>query len=203
MSTARIAALYTYPIKSCAGIATDTLRFDALGPLDDRRWMLIDQHGQFVTQREVSRLALVRPARVDGGLRVLAPGMAALTVGGTGGERLSTWCWDDRCAGFDEGREASEWFTEYVGRPMRLVRFDSTVPRAASRILLEIVSVRVERLNDISEEDAKAEGFMACPAASARFDFRLTWDSIYHNWAANPWVWVVEFKRVGGQPCLN
>lgn len=133
MSTARIAALYTYPIKSCAGIATDTLRFDALGPLDDRRWMLIDQHDQFVTQREVSHLALVRPARVDGGLRVLAPGMAALTVSGTGGERLTTWCWDDRCAGFDEGREASAWFTEFVGRPLRLVRFDSTVPRAASR----------------------------------------------------------------------
>jgi uncharacterized protein YcbX len=129
----RIAALYTYPIKSCAGIATDTLRFDALGPLDDRRWMLVDDRSEFVTQRELPRLALVRPARVDGGLRVLAPGLPALTVSGRGGERVSTFCWDDRCAGFDEGAEARAWFTEYLGRPVRLLRFDATAPRAASR----------------------------------------------------------------------
>jgi uncharacterized protein YcbX len=129
----RIAALYTYPIKSCAGIATDTLRFDALGPLDDRRWMLVDDRNEFVTQRELPRLALVRPARIDGGLRVLAPGLPALTVSGRGGERVSTFCWDDRCAGFDEGAEARAWFSEYLGRPVRLLRFDATAPRAASR----------------------------------------------------------------------
>jgi hypothetical protein len=95
---ARIAALYVYPIKSCAGIAVDAMRFDALGPLDDRRWMLVDDGDGFVTQRELPKLALVRPARVDGGLRVLAPGMPALTVAGRGGERRATHVWDDRCA---------------------------------------------------------------------------------------------------------
>ena len=133
MRTVRVAALYTYPIKSCAGIATDTLRFDDLGPLDDRRWMLIDQHQQFITQREVPGLALVRPARVDGGLRVLAPGMPALTVNGSGGARCVTWCWDDRCVGFDEGDAAAEWFSAVTGRTARLLRFDSTVPRASDR----------------------------------------------------------------------
>jgi uncharacterized protein YcbX len=130
---ARIAALYTYPIKSCAGIASDTLRFDALGPLDDRRWMLVDDRGEFLTQRELPRLALVRPARVDGGLRVLAPGLPALAVAGRGGERVATRCWDDRCAGFDEGTEARAWFSESLGQPVRLLRFDDTAPRTASR----------------------------------------------------------------------
>lgn len=129
---ARIAALYVYPIKSCAGIALDTMRFDALGPLDDRRWMLVDDRGEFLTQRELPRLALVRPARVDGGLRVLAPGMPALAVAGRGGERRPTEIWDDRCAGFDEGAEARAWFSEYLGQPARLLRFDATVPRAAT-----------------------------------------------------------------------
>ena len=133
MRTARIAALYTYPIKSCAGIATDVMRFDAMGPLDDRRWMLIVQHDSFITQREVPRLALVRPARIAGGLRVLAPDMPALSVSGTGGERCTTWCWDDRCAGFDEGPEAAAWFSEFIGRTARLVRFDTTAPRTADR----------------------------------------------------------------------
>jgi len=133
MSTPRIAALYTYPIKSCGGITSDTLRFDELGPLDDRRWMLVDDAGEFLTQREVPALALVRPSRLDGGLRVLAPGMPALTVPGTGGARRATVCWDDRCAGFDEGIEPRAWFSEYLGRPARLLRFDPGAPRSASR----------------------------------------------------------------------
>ncbi|MCX7227775.1 MAG: MOSC N-terminal beta barrel domain-containing protein [Burkholderiales bacterium] len=129
----RVAALYVYPIKSCAGIAVDTLRFDALGPLEDRRWMLVDDRDEFVTQRDAPRLAMVRPSRLDGGLRVLAPGMPALTVAGTGGARRSTRVWDDRCAGFDEGTEARAWFSEYIGRPVRLLRFDASAPREASR----------------------------------------------------------------------
>lgn len=81
------------------------------------------------------------------------------------------------------------------------------MPRAASRILLEIISVRVERLQAISEADAMAEGCLgklaeAAPAADeAREQFRDLWQSINgaDSWAANPWVWVVEFKRVGGE----
>jgi uncharacterized protein YcbX len=133
MTAPRIAALYTYPIKSCAGILVDTMDFDALGPLDDRRWMLVDEQNEFLTQRELPKLALVWPARVEGGLHVLAPGMPALRIAGEGGDRRTTHCWDDRCAGFDEGPAARAWFSEYLGRPVRLLRFDASAPRAASR----------------------------------------------------------------------
>jgi uncharacterized protein YcbX len=129
----RIAALYVHPIKSCAGIAVESMRFDAMGPLDDRRWMLVDDRGEFMTQRELPALSQVRPSRVDGGLRVLAPGMPALSVEGRGGERRATAVWDDRCAGFDEGDATAAWFSEYLGRPARLLRFDATAPREASR----------------------------------------------------------------------
>lgn len=133
MTGPRIAALYLYPIKSCAGIATDTMRFDPLGPLDDRRWMLIDRDEAFITQRECPSLALVRPARIGQGLRVLAPDRQALTVSGIGGHRRIAWCWDDRCGAFDEGDEAADWFSAYLGRPCRLVRFDTSAPRPADR----------------------------------------------------------------------
>ncbi|HGY4508872.1 TPA: hypothetical protein ACNVCB_002851 [Klebsiella pneumoniae] len=81
------------------------------------------------------------------------------------------------------------------------------MPRWASRILLEITGVRVERLNSISDADAKAEGccygrgggvpdFAVTPADH----FPTLWASIYgeESWKANPWVWVIEFKRVEG-----
>lgn len=99
------------------------------------------------------------------------------------------------------------------------------MPRWASRILLEITDVRVERLQDISEDDARAEGIergkdfpgwyrgpldgdsaglaeagrhFKIPTAFPKLAFRALWESINgpKSWAANPWVWVVEFRRV-------
>lgn len=95
------------------------------------------------------------------------------------------------------------------------------MPRAACRILLEITSVRVERLNAISEEDARAEGIIdggclncgepepcgcANPEPDATDAFAYMWQSIYgqENWNANPWVWVIEFKCIeGGDHATN
>lgn len=83
------------------------------------------------------------------------------------------------------------------------------MPRWASRIDLEITAVRVERAQEITEEDAKNEGVspddyegyehpdnptLSC--AAHRYSFRDLWQSIYANWDANPWVWVYEFRRV-------
>ena len=84
------------------------------------------------------------------------------------------------------------------------------MPRWASRILLEVVSVRVERLNDISEADAVAEGIIqqkttgwfSVPGingagTTARAAYALLWNSINGaSWNKNPWVWVVEFKQI-------
>ncbi|HBX7853881.1 hypothetical protein MKR01_29360 [Klebsiella sp. K4-154] len=89
------------------------------------------------------------------------------------------------------------------------------MPRWASRILLEITDVRVERLNTISEEDARSEGIIdggclncgesepcgcANPEPDATDAFAYLWQSIYgqESWNANPWVWVISFKRVEG-----
>ncbi|UEC03927.1 ASCH domain-containing protein [Burkholderia vietnamiensis] len=88
------------------------------------------------------------------------------------------------------------------------------MPRWASRITLEITAVRAERLQDISEQDARAEGIDKTAAGfwstygqsnvdgtySPRLSFQFLWDSINavggHGWEANPWVWVVEFRRI-------
>ncbi len=83
------------------------------------------------------------------------------------------------------------------------------MPRWASRITLEITGVRVERLNSMTEKDALAEGCLgghdSIPgyqySATPHEHFHHVWQSIYgaDSWQANPWVWVIEFKRVEGE----
>lgn len=70
------------------------------------------------------------------------------------------------------------------------------MPRWASRITLEITGVRVERLHDISEEDAVAEGVPRY--SGALFEFCQIWKALNGpgSWNANPWVWAIEFKRL-------
>lgn len=76
------------------------------------------------------------------------------------------------------------------------------MPRWASRITLEVLSVRVERLQEITEADAKAEGIVASSVGGElnhRGRFHDLWDSINgkrHPWSSNPWVWVVSFHRI-------
>jgi hypothetical protein len=78
------------------------------------------------------------------------------------------------------------------------------MPRWASRITLEITAVRVERLQDISEADAMAEGVLidgignpGGPMRVSQRAFKIFWQVINgpESWAANPWVWVVEFRK--------
>ncbi|PBP44229.1 hypothetical protein [Pseudomonas syringae] len=106
-------------------------------------------------------------------------------------------CWSEDLLGGKEGR----W------RP------SIHIPRWASRILLEITAVRVERLQDISEDQARAEGVrlytdhaelgewwhvdgIETYSADPRKSFELLWTCVGGDWNANPWVWAVEFKRV-------
>lgn len=75
------------------------------------------------------------------------------------------------------------------------------MPREASRTALEVVSVRVETVQDISEVDAVAEGIDCCPCARARARFMALWEDVNGarkgcTWRDNPPVWVVEFRRL-------
>lgn len=135
---ATISQLNIYPIKSCAGIALDETRVFAQGLEYDRHWMLVDASGQFVTQRTLPRMALIKPEFADGELIVRAPGQAPFRTpldasAPSGAEPIAVTVWRSTLTALDAGAQAAQWFSAFLGAPLRLVRFDPVVQRIANR----------------------------------------------------------------------
>lgn len=128
-----ITALNIYPVKSCKGIALEHAPIATTGFAHDREWLIVRPNGQFITQREDPRLALVATALTDDALTLSAPGVVTLTVPfAASAASMEVTCWRDKCAAFDAGTEAAAWLETYLGSPYRLVRFDPSRTRLAS-----------------------------------------------------------------------
>ncbi len=123
--TCTLLSLHVHPVKSCAGIALQEAELDDTGLAHDRVFMVVDEHGEMLTQRECPKLALVQPTFKGGDVVLRAPGMLALHL------RLDTveaatrvQVWDDVVKAYDMGALAAQWFSDCLSRPLRLARFD-------------------------------------------------------------------------------
>jgi len=127
-----VAALFVYPVKGLAGVACDRFDLDAHGPVRDREWMLIDEQGVFVTQRDDSGLALIQP-EIDeraGILRLSADAeRVEVELDAAGRSERNVRCWRDTVPARDEGDEAAAWLSRRLGRSLRLVRLCPEHPR--------------------------------------------------------------------------
>jgi uncharacterized protein YcbX len=122
MADIRLSGITIYPVKSCAGIALDSTWLDAFGPQGDRRWMLVDGAGQFVTQRSVARLALIETALEAGRLVLsLADSRVSVPVPAADAPRRVVTVWGDTLDALDAGDAAADWLFESLGLPCRLV----------------------------------------------------------------------------------
>lgn len=129
-----ITQLCIYPVKSCAPLVVDQAVLTDQGLDLDRAWMLVDAQGEFCSQREFPRLALVQPQLRHADLVLRAPGMLPLHLaldGVEGPTRVRLW--DEALDAWDMGPLAAQWFTDFLGVPVRLVRFDPEVERVSSR----------------------------------------------------------------------
>jgi uncharacterized protein len=184
-----VAGLYIHPVKSCARIAVDEALVIETGLEWDRQWMVVDEAGELVTQRELPKLALVRPTLRANDLVLRAPGMLALhlaldAIEGEARVRV----WDDVLDAGDMGDLAAQWFSDFLGQRVRLARFDPEVQRvsdprwtggtraltafADAFALLVLSSASVDALN----ERLRARG--AAPVQSDRFRPNLVLDGL-------------------------
>jgi hypothetical protein len=127
-------SLYVHPVKSCAGIGVPSSLLVETGLEFDRAWMLVDERGVFVTQRELPRLALIQPSLRLSDMVLRAPGMLALHLALDRVESpLNVRVWEDWVPAWDMGALAAQWCSDFAGRPLRLVRFDPEHRRLSER----------------------------------------------------------------------
>jgi len=100
----------------------------------DRAWMVVDDEGEFMSQRELPRMALIQPQLKFNDVVLRAPGMLALHLSIDAVEvAVKVRCWDEEVDAFDMGNIAAQWFSDFLGRKLRLVRFDPDFQRLSSK----------------------------------------------------------------------
>ena len=140
-----IARLFVYPLKSCAGVELQETVLTETGLDLDRAWMVVDAQGDFVSQRELPRMALIKPQLKMHEVVLRAPGMLALHLQIDQVEKSTqARVWDDLVKAFDMGDLAAQWFSDFLApaasashpqahrQPYRLVRFDPDQRRLSS-----------------------------------------------------------------------
>jgi MOSC domain-containing protein len=131
----RVSGLFTYPVKSCAGLSHASVSLDDRGPLWDRRWMVVGPDGVFLSQRQYPRLAVVQPSLESDALvlRVAERNAVRVPLGRAPGETRRVRVWQDDCDAWDEGDEAARLLSDHLGAPSRLVRMAEEFERPVDR----------------------------------------------------------------------
>jgi uncharacterized protein len=129
----QITGLYVYPVKGAGGISIDSAQLDAFGIEYDRRWMVVDDAGEFVTQRSCPDLALLATTLEAGALvlRSARAGELRLPLEPHGGAQRRVRIWNDVVAADDVGEAAASFISEHLHREARLLFMPDTTLRQA------------------------------------------------------------------------
>jgi uncharacterized protein len=162
-----IASLHLHPIKSCAGLMPGDSLLVETGLEFDRAWMVVDDRGDMLTQRQLPRMALIQPTLRRSDMVLRAPGMLALHISlDTVEEPTRARVWSDEVKVYDMGALAAQWFSNFLGQRARLLRFDPDQSRLSS----------AEWAGDVAAENAFADGFpllVTSTASLAELNARL------------------------------
>ena len=200
----QVTGLFVYPIKGTAAVPMQQADVHPRGLAGDRRWVVVDENGQFLQQRVEPKMALVRTSlEQDGALCVEAPGVPDLLVPAPAGtDRLSTTVWRDTVDAAAAGAEADNWFSQCLGRPCRLAFMDDEAHRPVAPeygsegdVVSFADAVPLLLATDASLADLNAR--LAQPLPMSRFRPNLVIDGV-QPWAEDTWkrlrVGEVEFE---------
>jgi len=133
MNKLYLSELYIYPIKSLGGISLTTSNIEERGLQHDRRWMLIDEEGMFITQRKHYELALLQVSIADDEMIVFHKTdphkRISFPLGETTGKSISVKIWDDLSEGLEVSESVSKWFSDFMKMKVRLVKMPAKEKR--------------------------------------------------------------------------
>ena len=187
--TAHLREISLYPIKGCRGLS---LRSAVLAPtglaiesegaaeVGDREWVVVDEGGEFLSQREHPRMALIETKLTTTHLRLKAPGMLLLEVPlASEGDVLEVQVWNDRVTAVTQGEVADTWVSRFLGVPARLMRFDPearrysnaryTAPHVAPYKFADAFAVLVTNQASLDDLNRRLAAAGAAPATMTRF----------------------------------
>jgi len=118
-----LSALNIYPLKSASGISLKNTEMEQRGLTHDRRWMVVNDSGQFVTQRTSPRMVLVQTQLANQTLTLNAPGMPELCLPLLPKKDVSeeVEIWGDRCKAWVANQQSTRWISEYLGKNCKIV----------------------------------------------------------------------------------
>lgn len=192
----RLTEINIYPIKSAHGISLSSSQLDDLGLEFDRRWMVVNEEGLFLSQRTLPKMALINVAIGRDYLSITSQGLTELTIPlrTHSGKRIQVQVWDDSLEALDAGPDAARWFTELLGVPCTLVQMpeypsrfidaryapaNSPVSFADAFPLLLISEMSLKDLNDRLAEPVPMNRFRPNLVVDGTFPFEEdTWASL-------------------------
>lgn len=135
MNEITISSLIYYPIKACRGFEVESANVERMGLQDDRRMMVVTQAGEFLTQREYPRLALITPKLCNGTVELCAPNYESIRIGiQTTGTPVPVNVWKSKgVQAIDQGDEVAQWFSDWLGTEARLVHIADGYKRFVNR----------------------------------------------------------------------
>lgn len=209
-----ISELYIYPIKSLGGISLREAQLSSRGLQWDRRWMLLDEEGNFLTQRQFAKMALLQVSLEEGALLVQhrqkdLPALSIPLHMKDTGEHVQAPIWDDTSLAWYVGKEWDQWFSEALSRPCRLVY----MPEESERITTGKWSGRQQKVSFADGYPALLIGQASLDDLNSRLRESVPMDRFRPNivvrgsapYAEDTWheIWVGDLHFWAEKPCAR
>ena len=135
MSQIKIKSIHIYPVKSLGGIHIESSEVESKGLKYDRRWMLVDENGHFISQRKYPKLSMLQPSITSVSLQIVdrTSELSPLNVPleSPNSESIAVTVWDDTCLAKPLSDSINAWFSQFMGMPVRLVYMHEQSERKA------------------------------------------------------------------------